>query len=373
VLLASAALTAGALVLRADIQVGDIAPGAPELRPDSVYNRDVAFVTSNFRLSNDQFVLMLTSKPDECMSFDSQSYADFVSAELRQVEGVRNVFSAADGLRMATSGAFEGNPKWMTLPRNVSNLRTAYGNFANGRPDITDGRCAVLPIIASLQDHKATTLTRLVEATQAYARANPIADHELQLAAGNAGIEAATNIVVKESFWTMHFVLYGAVVLLCLVTFRSWRATLVALIPLVITSLLCEALMAQLGIGLKVATLPVIAVGVGVGVDYALYLLSVQLAAQRRGVSLRDAYMESLNFTGRIVALVGITLSVGVVTWVGSPIKFQADMGILLTFMFLWNMVGALTMIPALSHWLLPGPATGGAKEHLPASKLCME
>jgi predicted RND superfamily exporter protein len=117
--------------------------------------------------------------------------------------------------------------------------------------------------------------------------------------------------------------------------------------------LLCEALMVVLGIGVKVATLPVIALGVGIGVDYALYLLSVQLAGQRRGLTLAAAYAEAVMFTGRVVALVGVTLAAGVVTWAFSPIKFQADMGILLTFMFLWNMLGALVLIPALSYFLL--------------------
>ncbi len=105
---------------------------------------------------------------------------------------------------------------------------------------------------------------------------------------------------------------------------------------------------------MKVATLPVVALGVGIGVDYALYLLSVQLAYQRAGVPLVDAYRNALRFTGKVVALVGITLAAGVVTWAFSPIKFQADMGILLTFMFLWNMAGALVLIPALSRFLLP-------------------
>jgi len=124
-------------------------------------------------------------------------------------------------------------------------------------------------------------------------------------------------------------------------------------VPLMLTSILCEALMVWLGMGVKVATLPVIALGVGIGVDYALYLLSVQLAQQRAGLSLTEAYKNSVAFTGKVVALVGITLAAGVITWAWSPIKFQADMGILLTFMFIWNMVGALILIPALSHFLL--------------------
>ena len=174
------------------------------------------------------------------------------------------------------------------------------------------------------------------------------------LAAGSAGVEAATNIVVEQANRTMLLYVYAAVIALCFVTFRSWRAVVVAVVPLALTSILCEALMVALGIGVKVATLPVIALGVGIGVDYALYLLSVQLAQQRAGVPLGRAYKRAVQFTGKVVALVGVTLAAGVITWAFSPIKFQADMGILLTFMFLWNMVGALVLIPALSHFLLP-------------------
>ncbi len=353
VIAAYGAVTLVGFALRSDLRVGDLGAGAPELRPSSQYNQGVAYVAHNYGQATDVFIAMLTSPPDGCMALDAMSYADFLGQHMAQVEGVRGVVSAADGIRIVNSAAFEGNPKLITIPRNVSNLRNAYSLFAVARPDISDPQCAVLPIFVSLEDHRAETLTRVVDAARAFSALNDRPNLKLELAAGNAGVEAATNVVVQSSFWTMHAVLYGAVALLCMVTFRSWRATLVALIPLVITSVLCEALMAVLGIGLKVATLPVIAVGVGVGVDYALYLLSVQLAAQRRGVSLREAYALSIASTGRMVALVGFTMSIGVVTWAFSPIKFQADMGILLTFMFLWNMVGALTLIPALSHFLL--------------------
>jgi hypothetical protein len=165
--------------------------------------------------------------------------------------------------------------------------------------------------------------------------------------------------VVRKAWEEMLLLVYAAVVVLCFITFRSWRAVVVAVVPLVITSVLCEALMVALGIGVKVATLPVIALGVGIGVDYALYLLSVQLAQQRQGVPLAEAYRRALDFTGRVVVLVGVTLAVGVLTWAFSPIKFQADMGILLAFMFVWNMVGAVVLIPALSRVLLN---KGGAR-----------
>lgn len=100
------------------------------------------------------------------------------------------------------------------------------------------------------------------------------------------------------------------------------------------------------------ATLPVIALGVGIGVENALYLLHVRLAGQRRGLSLAKGYGDAVMFTGRVVALVGVTPAAGVVTWAFFPVKFQADIGILLIFVFLWNIVGVLVLIPALSYFL---------------------
>ena len=354
----------GALVLSQRLQIGDLDPGAPELRPDSRYNRDVGFVTANYGLSTDQFVVMLETPPEGCKLYSTLVEADRFGANLAQVEGVQTVRSVVDGVRRATAGGFEGNPKWLAISRNPSTLNAAVDQVVVDQQELADVRCALTPIIASLADHKAATLERVVKTAEDFEARHGTAARRFELAAGSAGIEAVTNIVVKDANRRMLVVLYTAVTLLCFITFRSWRAVIVALVPLLITSALCEALMVALGIGVKVATLPVIALGVGVGVDYALYLLSVQLAEQRRGRSLQEAYRVSLGFTGRVVALIGFTMAAGVVTWAWSPIKFQADMGILLTFMFIWNMIGALALIPALSHFLLGhiGPTESGAK-----------
>ena len=174
------------------------------------------------------------------------------------------------------------------------------------------------------------------------------------MAGGNAGIAAATNIVIAQANKQMLYLVYATVVIFCFITFRSWRAVLCAVVPLVLTSVLAQALMVLLGIGIKVATLPVIALGVGIGVDYALYVLSIVLKQLRAGASLSVAYHRTLLFTGKVVLLTGFTLAGGVVTWVFAPIKFQADMGLLLAFMFLLNMLGALILLPALAYFLLP-------------------
>jgi len=213
--------------------------------------------------------------------------------------------------------------------------------------------CSLLSLYVYLQDHKAETLKRVVEQVERFASANNSADEHFMLAAGSAGIAAATNIVVRKAMRQMLLWVYGAVVVLCWVTFRSWRAVLAAMLPLALTSVLCEALMVVLGLGVTVATLPVIALGVGIGVDYALYVISVLLARLRAGSDLPQAYHDALQFTGRVVLLTGVTLSLAVGTWTFSPIKFQADMGILLAFMFMLNMIGTLVLMPALACFLL--------------------
>ncbi len=353
---AAVLLVVGA-VTSTHLKIGDLDPGAPELRRDSRYNVDNAYITANYALSSDQFAVIVKTDKEGCLKYPALVEADRLAWALRQVPGVQTTVSLSDAARQITAGSFEGSPKWLTINRNQDVLNYAAQQASVNNPDLFNASCSVMPVIAYLADHKAETLDTVVAAAQDFATRHDAKDVTFLLAAGNAGIEAATNIVVRKAWREMLVYVYLAVTVLCFVTFRSWRAVVVALVPLVVTSVLAEALMVWLGIGVKVATLPVIALGVGIGVDYALYLLSVQLAEQRRGIGLTEAYAHAVRFTGRVVALVGITLAAGVVTWAWSPIKFQADMGILLTFMFLWNMIGALVGIPALSHFLLPTKA----------------
>jgi predicted RND superfamily exporter protein len=365
---ATAAVVAGAVLLVAgfavstQLKIGDLDAGAPELRPDSRYNRDNAFITANYSLSSDQFAVIVKTAKEGCLKYETLVEADRLAWTLQQVPGVQTTVSLANAVRQITAGSYEGSPKWLTIARNQDVLNYGAQQASVNNPDLFNTECSVMPVIAYLADHRAETLDRVVQASGEFAADHASADRKFLLAAGSAGIDAATNIVVRKAWVQMLVLVYAAVIVLAFITFRSWRAVVVAIVPLVITSVLCEALMVALGIGVKVATLPVIALGVGIGVDYALYLLSVQLAQQRLGLSLSEAYRRTLQFTGKVVVLIGITLAAGVVTWALSPIKFQADMGILLAFMFIWNMIGAVVLIPALSYFLLPsGRRTAGA------------
>ena len=371
---ATVAVVAAALLLGAGylasthLKIGDLDPGAPELRADSRYNRDNAYITANYSLSSDTFAVIIKTAKEGCLQYQTLVETDRLAWALQQVPGVQTTAALTNAVRNITAGSNEGAPKWLTIARNQDVLNYGAQQASVNNPDLFNTDCSVMPVIAYLSDHRAETLDRVVQVSADFAQAHSTPDRKFLLAAGSAGIEAATNIVVRKAWVQMLLLVYGAVIVLCFITFRSWRAVVVAVVPLVITSVLCEALMVVLGIGVKVATLPVVALGVGIGIDYALYLLSVQLAQQRAGATLAEAYRSALQFTGKVVVLVGVTLAAGVATWALSPIKFQADMGILLAFMFLWNMVGAVVLIPALSHFLLrKGRARPQFAEAVPA------
>lgn len=339
------------LIVRQDLAIGDLDKGAPELRPDSRYNRDVAYVIENYSVSTDVFAVIVKTPPDGCVNHEHLSLANELEWRLRQVPGVEDVRGLNVRTREIMMGLNEGFPKWQALFRNQDTLNYAVTELVT--LEYVDAGCSIWPMLVYLADHKADTLNRVVQALEQFQVDWP-SDKAVYIgAAGSSGFEAATNIVVKKASNEMLFYVYGAVTLLCLLTFRSIPGVVCAVLPLMLTSILCEALMVWMGIGVKVATLPVIALGVGIGVDYALYVLTVILAKEKQGMSLTQAYYETLNFTGRVVALIGVTLAAGVITWAASPIKFQADMGILLTFMFIWNMFGALILMPALACFLI--------------------
>ncbi|WP_193075331.1 efflux RND transporter permease subunit [Pseudomonas sp. FME51] len=333
-----------------NVEIGDLDPGAPELRADSRYNLDNEFIISNYSTSSDVLVVMVSTPPEMCSAYETMEAIDQLEWRMSNLAGVQSAVSLVTVAKQVIMGNNEGSLKWQALSRNQDNLNTAISRAPDG---MFNASCSLAPVMIFLNDHKADTLTRATAAVEEFAEEYNTDNITFKLAAGNAGIEAATNVVIEKSQLKMLITVYAVVILMCLITFRSIRAVLCIIIPLALTSVLANALMAFLGIGVKVATLPVIALGVGIGVDYGIYIYSRLETYLRQGMPLQEAYYETLKTTGKAVTFTGFTLAIGVATWIFSAIKFQADMGILLTFMFLWNMFGALWLLPALARFLL--------------------
>ncbi len=332
-----------------NLKIGDLDQGAPELHADSRYNLDNDFVISNYSTSSDVLVVMVKTPTEGCSSYGALTAMDDLSWRMENTPGVQSVVSMVTVSKQVIKGMNEGNLKWETLSRNQHVL-----NNSIARADaLYNSDCSLAPLLVFLEDHKAETLTTAVAAVEDFAAKNNTDEYQFLLAAGNAGIEAATNDVIAASETMMLIAVYSAVIMMCLITFRSITATACIVIPLMLTSVLGNALMAWMGIGVKVATLPVIALGVGIGVDYGIYIYSRLEAFLRMGMPLQEAYYQTLKSTGKAVLFTGVCLAIGVATWIFSAIKFQADMGLMLTFMFLWNMFGAIWLLPALARFLI--------------------
>src|SRR5690554_5232362 len=339
----------GGLWYGQNLKIGDLDQGAPELRPDSRYNLDNDFVIRNYSTSSDVLVVMVKTPIEGCSSYETLKAMDDLSWRMENTPGVQSVISMVTVSKQVIKGMNEGNLKWETLSRNQDVLNNSISRADN----LYNSDCSLAPLLVFLEDHKAETLTTAVAAVEDFAAKNNTDEHQFLLAAGNAGIEAATNDVISSSETMMLIAVYSAVIMMCLITFRSFAATACVILPLVLTSVLGNALMAWMGIGVKVATLPVIALGVGIGVDYGIYIYSRLETFLRMGMPLQEAYYQTLKSTGKAVLFTGVCLAIGVATWIFSAIKFQADMGLMLTFMFLWNMFGAIWLLPALARFLI--------------------
>lgn len=346
------------------MQIGDSESGVPELRAEARYNQDAIKISNEFSLGVDMINVIAETTPSACTeSYQAMNNIDDFAWQMENVPGVQQVITLADISKIITAGWNEGSLKWREISRNNYVMRQSLAGIDTDS-GLLNRDCSVMPVTIFTEDHKATTIDRVVDAVHAYQKQHPTElndDGELakgavrfRLATGNAGVMAATNDVIKGAQMPMLMMVYGAIILLCLITFRSIAATLSIVLPLALVSLLAYALMAYLGIGLKVNTLPVVALGVGIGVDYGIYIFSRLQNLLNKGLSLVDAYRETLRLTGKAVLFTALTLGIGVGTWIFSDLKFQADMGILLAFMFIVNMIGALFLLPALAYWLMP-------------------
>ncbi len=333
-----------------DVKIGDLQRGVPELRAESRYNIDSEVISNKFSIGVDVLTVIVETSPEGCINYDIMSAIDHFQWAMRNVEGVQSVIALPGVVRVINAGWNEGSLKWRVLPRNASSLAqsVAYIPTSSG---LLNNDCSVMPVMIFTTDHKATTITKIVSAVKAYRDEHRRDDVQFLLATGNVGVMAATNEEIDRAQFPILLYLFSIIIALCLITFRSLATTLCIMLPLALVSLLAYALMAMLDIGLKVATLPVVALGVGVGVDYGIYIYSRLRDFLKTEDSLYDAYLMTLSQTGSGVLFTAITLAIGVATWIFSPLKFQADMGILLTFMFLVNMLGAIFLLPALAYW----------------------
>jgi predicted RND superfamily exporter protein len=342
-----------------NLHIGDLGKGVPELKPDARYNQDVEMITSHFAIGVDNLQVIAEAKAEDeddspCVDREVMAKVEDFEFQMRQVDGVASVRSLAGFVKNMTQMFAETYSKWRMLPESRAQIAQGVGYATRLGTEFMDSQCTAMPINIYTVDHQATTIEHIVEKIKAFKEAGGDTDKiTFRLASGNVGVMAATNEAVHAADKWVNLALFMSVGVLCLLTFRSLRLTLCVLLPLALVTVLCNALMAMLDIGLKVNTLPVVALGVGVGVDYGIYLFERIKHEMQEGMKLTDAYVEALKQRGTASLFTAVTMTVSVATWYFSALKFQADMGILLAFMFLVNVFGAILLAPALAAYFV--------------------
>lgn len=334
-----------------DLTVGSAQEGVPELRPDSRFNQDARLIANNFSLGVDQFNVIAETVPDACIKYDLMAELDRFAWHMKNEAGVRETMTLLDLSKLAYAGLSEGRLNAQVVPRNRYALAQATALVPTTSGMLNDD-CSALNVFLFTTDHKASTIKEIVAAVKAYkAEENDNPAIEFKLASGNVGVMAATNEVVEAKEVEIVLWVYAVVLTFLWLSFRTFSGVICVALPLSLVSISAYGVMATLGIGMKVATLPVIALAVGIGVDYGIYIYATLAAGLRAGLSLEEAYYQTLRKTGKAVVFTGVALGLGVATWLFSKLQFQADMGLMLVYMFTANMFGAILVLPALAHF----------------------
>jgi len=331
--------------------VGTLQPGAPELRAEARFNRDAVAIASNYDAGLDWLSVAFEAPADACANVAIGTYQDRFVWAIQPVEGVLSISSYSSQLRQYNEGYNEGNPKMAVVPIDPGNY-AALSTEISRVPGTMRKDCSMTAVHIFLTDHKATTINGVIAAIKEFRRKEPMEGVQIRLAAGNAGVLAAINDEVERSELPMMLNVYAAIVVFVFLVYRDLRAVLVCCLPLTIGTFIGYWFMKELQIGLTVATLPVMVLAVGIGVDYAFYIYNRLQLHLAQGQGIVKAVEYSILEVGTATIFTAITLAIGVATWSFSELKFQADMGKLLAFMFMVNMVMAMTVLPAFAVWL---------------------
>jgi len=344
------------------LAIGELHDGVPELRPDSRYNQDSAAIVSKFSIGVDIIKVIAENPENGCIDHRVMEEIDRFAWRMQNTPGVQSTISLPQVAKIVYNAFNEGNPKFMTLPRDPGALVLAGQRFPSST-GLLNPDCSAIPVFVFTEDHKATTIDGIVAAVEQFA-SEQAADSpvKFKLATGNVGVMAATNDVIEVTEPKVLLWLYLFIGICVWASFRSIAGTVCVLVPLGLVSVYTYAVMVFLDIGMKVSTLPVAAFAAGIGVDYGIYIYSVlEECVNEKKMSLRAGYEQTLHQTGKAVIVTALALAASVCTWLLSGLQFQVDMGILLTIMFIANAVAAVILLPAFAAFLMKAPKESAA------------
>jgi predicted RND superfamily exporter protein len=342
-----------------NLKVGDANPGSPILWGDSTYNQDAAAINQRFQGADRMFVVVSGDKTDSLKEPAALRTMAQLQAFLEAQPEVGGTVSMADLVPVMKGVLREGNPRYQEFGSSAADNGEIMYLFTSSsdpgdidrfvEPQYKDASVTVF-----FRDHQGETIRAAVARVEAFIAAHPDSPVTIQLAGGLVGVLAAVNeIIFAKQIESIALALL-VLVICCAVTYRSLAAGMFFMVPVLLSNALTFSFMAWAGIGMNINTLPIAALGIGLGVDYAFYVVDEIREELRKGCLLPAAVERSLLGAGRGVLVTAATLITSVVIWYSSSIRFQAEMGILMALWLFISAMSSLLLMPALVVILKP-------------------
>lgn len=349
-------LTLIAILGTSQLVVGDKRPGTSLLYDTSEYNRAEKFISDNFSTSDPCYIFVEGKCQDAVLEPQVLKEMDSLQRYLeKEAKGVGRTLSLVEYMKGMNMAMFDGKREAYKIPdndRTIAEYMFLYSltGFPGDFDPVVNPNYQYANIKIDLLDHKASTINDVLDKTAGWIKINHKAeDVEFLYAGGTIGMLAAVNQTVKPML-SANSLGTATLVLLCLIAAYGWLlGTAVLFLPLIFRTTLLLGILGFLKVGLTAEIIPVIALGIGFGDDFGIYIVSrVKDELKEGGGTLREALVGSMSTSGKAVFFTGLSLTIGIATWMFSPILMQARLGVLLSFLILFNVIGTLVVLPSM-------------------------
>jgi len=349
-------LTIVAIFGTSQLVVGDKKPGTSLLYSSSPYNQAEKFISESFATSDPYFIFVEGKGQDAILNNAVLKEMDSLQRYLeKEVPSVGRTLSLVEYMKGMNMVMFEGQREEFRIPDNDRTIAEymflyALTGFPGDFDPVVNPNYQFANIKVDLKDHKASSMKEVIAKTDAWIKKDhKTKEADFYYAGGNIGMLEAVNQIVAtmlpiNSFQT------SFLVFLCLVlAYGSLVSGWLLIIPLVFRTLLVFGILGFLKVGLTAEMIPVVALGIGFGDDFGIYIVSrVKDELQEGGGNLKEALIEAMSTSGKAVFFTGLSLTIGIVAWMFSPILMQARLGALLGFFIFFNVIGTLAVLPSM-------------------------
>jgi predicted RND superfamily exporter protein len=342
------------------LKVGDMTPGAALLFPEHPYNVAAHLLNEKFLGGSQLIVIADTMRPDGVKGSAALTVMEELQDHMMNADGASGSITIVDIVKQLLRLQHEGDPKWGLVPVNPKEIAQVIFQFQQNATVTSlslfmDASGRYGSIITLFREYSHDTIMNAIHWAKRFADQYTGGDVQFRLAGGLFGILAAVNEEVEASYWVSLGMIFFIVYFCLYLTYGSWYASAILLIPVVLSQLAAEALMVWWHIDLNVNSLPIAAAGAGVGVDYGIYHFSRMIDTYDEVGKLDEAIDYATATTGKAIIFTASTMVAGTIFWWFSDLKFQAEMGFLLALLMGFNTFGGLVVVPAFIKVLRPG------------------